>query len=111
MPVLKRIAALAVVPTVACAALAIPALAASTSTIDLGDNFFKPKSATVAKGTTVTWDWTGKAPHNVFVKSGPEKFSSKVQTSGTFKHKMTKSGTYKIVCTIHPGMDLTLKVR
>jgi plastocyanin len=108
---LKRVAALAIVPTVACAALAIPALAASKTTIDLGDNFFKPKTATVAKGTTVTWDWTGKAPHNVSVVSGPEKFRSSVQTSGTYVHKMTKAGTYKIVCTIHPGMDLTLKVR
>jgi plastocyanin len=28
-----------------------------------------------------------------------------------FTRKLTKAGTYKIVCTIHPGMDLTLKVR
>lgn len=107
----KRIAALAIVPVVAAAGFAIPALAASKKTIDLGDNFFKPKSATVAKGTTVTWDWIGKAPHNVTVVSGPQKFRSSVQTSGTFKHKMTKAGTYKIVCTIHQGMDLSLKVR
>ena len=86
-------------------------MGASKTTIKLGDNFFKPKSETVSKGTTVTWDWTGKAPHNVTVVSGPQKFRSTVQTSGTFTHKMTKAGTYKIVCTIHPGMDLTLKVR
>ncbi len=108
---LKRIAALAIVPTVACAALATAAVGAPKATIKLGDNFFKPKSETVAKGTTVTWDWTGKAPHNVTVVSGPQKFRSSVQTSGTFTHKMTKAGTYKIVCTIHPGMSLTLKVR
>jgi hypothetical protein len=24
---------------------------------------------------------------------------------------MTKPGTYKIVCTFHPGMDMTLKVK
>ena len=108
---LKRIAALAIIPTVACAALAIPAVGASKTTIKLGDNFFKPKSTTVSKGTTVTWDWTGKAPHNVTVISGPTKFRSKVQTSGTYTQKLSKAGTYKIVCTIHPGMALTLKVR
>ena len=39
------------------------------------------------------------------------KFHSRIQTSGSYKHKFTKAGTYKIVCTIHPGMSLTLKVR
>jgi plastocyanin len=109
--VIKRIVAVSLIPVAACAALAVPALAASTKTIKLGDNFFKPESTSVKKGTTVVWDWTGKAPHNVTVVSGPQKFRSKVQTSGTFTRKLTKAGTYKIVCTIHPGMDLTLKVR
>lgn len=108
---LKRLAALAIVPALACAVVAIPATAASKKTIKLGDNFFKPEKTSVKKGTTVVWDWTGKAPHNVTVVSGPQKFRSKVQVKGTFTRKLTKAGTYKIVCTIHPGMDLTLKVR
>jgi plastocyanin len=101
---------LLLLPLVLCA-LAVPALAASKTTIKVGDNFFKPTTKTVSKGTTVTWDWTGKAPHNVNAISGPQKFRSSVQTSGTFSHKMTKAGTYKIVCNIHPGMEMTLKVR
>jgi plastocyanin len=110
--VIKRIVAVSLIPIAACTALAVPALGASkTTTIKLGDNFFKPEHKTVKKGTKVVWDWTGKAPHNVTVVSGPKKFHSKVQTKGTFTRKMTKAGTYKIVCTIHPGMDLTLKVR
>jgi plastocyanin len=109
--VIKRIVAVSLVPVAACAALAIPALGASKTTIKLGDNFFKPDNTSVKKGTTVVWDWTGKAPHNVSVVSGPTKFRSKVQTSGTYTQKLSKAGTYKIVCTIHPGMDLTLKVR
>ncbi len=109
---LKRFAAVAIVPAVAAAALAVPALASSKkTTIKLADNAFKPKTATVRKGTTVTWAWTGKAPHNVSVISGPQRFRSKVQTSGRFTRRLTKAGTYKIVCTIHPGMALTLKVR
>ena len=107
---LKRIAALTIVPAVACAALAVPAMAA-TKTIKVGDNFFRPENPTVKKGTTVVWDWIGKAPHNVTVTSGPAKFQSKVQLSGTYKQKLSKAGTYKIICTIHPGMDMTLKVR
>ena len=58
----------------------------------------------------MTFRWAVKAPHNVKVNSGPVKFASAIKTSGTYKRKMTRKGTYKIVCTIHPGMNLTLRV-
>jgi plastocyanin len=97
---------IAVIASLAVAgAIAVPALGASSKTIKLGDNFFKPKTLTVKKGTKLIFKWTGKAPHNVTgagLKSG-------TKTSGTFKAKAKKSG--KIVCTIHPGMEMRLKVK
>jgi len=93
-----------------CAALAVPALAA-TKTVTVGDNFFKPKTMTVSKNTTVKWVWRGRAPHNVTVKKGPVKFKSTTKTSGSYSKKLTRTGTYRITCTIHPGMDQTVKVR
>lgn len=84
---------------------------ATSKTVSLGDNFFKPTKMTVTAGTTVTWKWTGGNTHNVTVVSGPEKFHSGDQQTGTYTHTMTKPGTYKIVCTFHPGMDMTLKVK
>ena len=92
------------------AAIAVPSFAA-TKTIKIGDNFFKPKSVTVSKGTTVKWRFTGQVAHNVTVTKGPQKFHSNTQQKGSYSHKMTKKGTYKIICTIHPGMEMTLKVR
>jgi plastocyanin len=91
------------------ATTAIPALAA-TKTIAVKDNLFSPKSVTVKKGTTVKWVWKGKAPHNVTVKTGPVKFHSPLKTSGSYSRKLTKRGTYRIVCTIHDGMSMKLKV-
>jgi plastocyanin len=91
-------------------ALAVPALAA-TKSIALRDTFFSPKSVTVKKGTTVKWVWRGRLPHNVTVRKGPVKFHSSTKTKGSFSKKLTKRGTYRIVCTIHPGMNLTLKVK
>jgi plastocyanin len=76
----------------------------------LGDNFFKPTKLTVTAGTTVTFTWTGSNMHNVKVTSGPQKFKSPNQSSGTYTFTFTKAGTYKIVCTFHPGMEMTLKV-
>ena len=110
---MKRLLALAVAVVVA-GALAIPALAA-TRTVKIGDNFFVRSSnhatVSVRRGTKVVWKWTGSAPHNVTVTSGPKRFHSRTQSSGTFTAIPHTPGTYKIICTIHPGMAMTLKVR
>jgi plastocyanin len=96
---------------IAAGALAVPALAA-TKTVQVKDNKFVASSITVKKGTTVKWTWKGKAPHDVSVTKGPAKFKSSVKTSGSFSKKLTKAGTYSIVCTIHaPGMKMTIKVK
>ena len=92
----------------ATAAMAVPAGAAVK--IRVADDVFKPSSKTVSKGTKVRWKFVGDNPHNVTVTSGPKKFQSGNKRSGRFTKKMRKRGTYKIVCTIHPGMDMTLKV-
>ena len=110
---MKRVLALVAAGVVA-GALAIPALAA-TRTVKIGDDFFvrSANNATVSvkRGTRVVWRFTGAAPHNVTVVSGPKRFHSKTQNSGTFTAIPHTPGTYKIVCTIHPGMKMTLKVR
>ena len=76
------------------------------------DNKFVAKSITVSKGTTVKWVWKGHAPHNVTVTKGPVKFKSTTQVKGNFAKKLTRKGTYTILCTIHaPGMKMTIKVK
>jgi plastocyanin len=83
----------------------------ATKTIKLGDNFFSPSKATVTAGTVVTFQWSGSNTHNVTVVKGPQKFTSPSQSDGTYVRTFTKTGTYKIVCTFHPGMNLTLTVK
>ena len=110
---MRRVLILAAVPALT-AAIAIPALAA-TKSVEVDDNYFVRDSGTptvtVKKNTTVRWKWEGKNPHNVTVTSGPVKFHSSTKTSGTFSKKVTRTGTYRIVCTIHNGMKMTLKVK
>ncbi|HMJ34096.1 MAG TPA: plastocyanin/azurin family copper-binding protein [Baekduia sp.] len=108
---MKKLVAAVAATALAAGALAIPAFAA-TKTVSVKDNLFAPKSITVSKGTTVKWVWKGKAPHNVKVTKGPVKFSSTTQTKGTFSKKLTKTGTYSILCTIHaPDMTMTIRVK
>jgi plastocyanin len=96
------------------AVLATQALAATRS-VKVGDNFFVRKGSvptvTVRKGTTVTWRFAGKDLHNVKVSKGPAKFGSSYKDSGTFSKRVTRTGTYTIVCSIHqPDMKMRLKV-
>jgi plastocyanin len=106
---MKRVLVLVAVAAIG-AAFAIPAFGA-TKSVKIGDNFFSPKSVSVKRGTKVVWKWTGHAPHNVTVTSGPKRFHSKTQSRGSFSAIPHTKGTYRIVCTIHAGMTMTLKVR
>jgi plastocyanin len=90
---------------------AVSALAFSGKTVRVGDNYYGPKSLTVGRGTKVTWKWVGVLKHNVVVHTGPSAFSSKTQVRGTYSHTFTKKGTYRLVCTIHPSMKMTIVVK
>jgi plastocyanin len=95
--------------------IAAPALSKRKS-VEVDDNYFvrkgSPPTVSVNRNDTVKWEWEGRNPHNVTVKSGPVKFHSRTQRSGDYSKKMTRRGTYKIVCTIHvPNMRMTLRVR
>jgi plastocyanin len=108
---MKKLVAAGAAAAVAAGALAIPAFAATTTVQVKDDKFVSPK-ITVSKGTTVKWVWKGKAPHNVKVTKGPAKFASTTQTKGSFSKKLTKKGTYTLLCTVHaPDMKMTVTVR
>ena len=98
----------------AVAALVVPAVGgAAGNTVKLGDDFFSPEKKTVSSGTTVRFKWIGEHDHNVVKQSGPGKsFASETtdEPGVNFTKKFKKTGKYKIVCTIHDGMDKVLKV-
>ena len=107
---MKRLIAVLTAVAVVAAVMAIPALAA-TKNVSLRDNKFGPTSLRVKRGTTVKFTWRGRNPHNVVVTRGPVKFRSSVKSKGTYSKRVTRRGTYRIVCTIHaPSMKMTLKV-
>jgi hypothetical protein len=102
------------VPILALTLVTAPAYAASR-TIRIGDDWFVQPgngNASVKKNTRVVWRNTGDKPHNVTVRKGPVKFRSGVVMPGRrYARKMTRKGTYRIVCTIHTGQKMTLRVR
>jgi plastocyanin len=96
-----------------------PAQGAATKTVTLGDNYFAPETVKVKRGTKVTWRWPGFDQagdvHDVKLAKGPKgvkKFHSEAaSTDYAFKRKLTVPGTYKLVCTLHHEMRMTVTVR
>ena len=110
----------ALIAVLAGAALisAVPAQGAAKKTVTLGDNYYAPTTLKVKRGTNVTWRWPGFDQggdvHDVKLRKGPKgvkKFHSEsASTDYSFKRKLTVRGTYKLVCTLHEEMKMTVKV-
>jgi plastocyanin len=70
----------------------------TSNAIAVADNSFTPSATTVARGTTVTWTWGGRAQHNVTFDDGP---ASATQSAGNFSRTFNAAGTFPYHCTIH----------
>ena len=105
------------VALVLAVALAAPASAGKGKTVRIFDNYYVKDELKVAKGTTITWRWPDEAGdvHDVKLKKGPKgvkKFHSEPASAGySFKRKLKKPGRYRIVCTLHEEMKMTITVR
>jgi plastocyanin len=93
------------------------AVSAPKKTVKVGDNFFSPKKLSVKAGTTVTWKWNSDNAdtHDVKLKKGPKgvkKFhSDSAATDFSYKKKLSKKGTYSLLCTFHEGMTQKITVK
>jgi plastocyanin len=111
---MKRLIALLVAVAAVAAVVAVPAFSATTHTVKVGPKMkFGPSRLTIHSGDTVRFRWTGSLPHNVVITKGPHRGKiSGVETRGTVVRKKFRTrGRYTIVCQIHPGMTLRLRVR
>jgi plastocyanin len=109
--------AFAAVVTLLCAAPA-DAGGPQRKTVKLFDNYYLPLKLTVNKGSTITWKWPDDAVidvHDVKLKSGPPgvaRFHSEPASSGyRYKRRLRTPGLYRIVCTLHEEMRMTIRVR
>ena len=85
----------------------------ASKTVQVGDDFFNPDKLNVSKGTKVKFKWVGSDQHNVVKKSGPGgDFGSSItdERGVNLTHKFSKSGTYKLICTIHEQMKMKVSV-
>ena len=72
---------------------------------------FQPKVVDAKVGQTVRWTNSDLPAHNITYVSGPKFKSSPTLDPGkTFQIKLTKAGTIKYFCSIHPFMKATIVV-
>jgi plastocyanin len=114
-----RRAALAAALGAAALAAAPAGLAANPKprTVKVGDDYFSPTSMKVRPKTKIVWKWlaVNGNTHDVKLKKRPKgvkSFQSDPATSDfTFKRTLYKKGTYKVICTFHEGMKMTITVK
>ena len=113
---MRPVAVLAIAGGAVKAAPAL-ALAPKPRTIEIADNYYAPAKLTVKKGTRVKWVWPDVAGdvHDVKLKSAPKgvkKWHSEPASSlYEYKRLLRKPGRYRIVCTLHEEMAMTITVR
>ncbi len=98
---------------------AAPANGAARKTVTVGDNYFTPQAMTVKAGTTITWRWPGYEGagdvHDMGLVAGPKgvkRFRSEAASTGyRYSRKLTVPGTYRLGCSLHHAMRMTVKVR
>lgn len=99
----------------ATAAVVVGTAIGATKSVRVGDNYFVRSSGvpgvTVKRNTVVVWRWVGNRPHNVAVARGPAKFRSSTKRSGTYRKRMSRTGRYTIICTIHGASDQKMILR
>src|SRR3954452_16589781 len=104
----KKVLPLALVAAVS-GAFAVQAVAAPSKTIQVNDDFFKPKTVTVKKGTTIKFKFNGF--HNVEADGKAAFKNIPDRSSGTVNRKANKKGKFKLLCSIHDGMTMKLTVK
>jgi plastocyanin len=101
-----RLTIFAVTAVVLGAAAAPPADGVPRA-VRVDDNYFSPRTVTVARGGTVRWRWTGDRQHNVTGSN----FASRTQARGAYARRFPRRGNQRIFCTLHAGMEMTVRVR
>jgi plastocyanin len=72
---------------------------------------FNPASVTVSAGDTVTWTNDDTVGHDVTGDGFKSGDPGAMQNGDTFEHAFDKAGTFDYVCTVHPGMAGSVKVK
>lgn len=89
------------------------AVRAAGVTIDQSGQRFSEKAVSVSRGDTVVFANKDDVSHNITVlDDNDDSIDLGLQKPGeTLSHAFDKDGTFKIRCSIHPSMKMTVSVK
>lgn len=91
--------------------LAAPAGAAKPVTVKLKDSYFSPARLTLPRGGSVRFVWAGELTHNLLGPGIPGRLEDPATRRRPFIRVFRHRGRVLFTCSIHPGMDMTVRVR
>jgi plastocyanin len=100
----------AAAPSAGTSAVAVRATASASKSVSIVDFAFKPAGLSVNSGDTVKWTNKDAAPEGHDV-TGDGLDSGLMKQGDTYSHTFTKPGTFSYICTIHPQMKGSVRVR
>ena len=71
---------------------------------------FSPTTVNVKAGQSVTWTNDDSVGHDVTSDTFKSGSPGGIEPGQNFSHTFKKAGTFKYVCSVHPGMEGTVKV-
>ena len=102
---------LAAGPALAVARADAGARAAAIRTVKLKDSYFSPSRVTVARGGAVRFVWAGELVHNLVGPGIPSRLEDPVRRRRPFTRVFRRAGRFTFLCSIHPGMEMTVRAR
>jgi plastocyanin len=84
-------------------------VASGAGSVTMKNIAFSPASVTVIVGDSVTWTIADEVAHNVTANDGSFQ-TGNLKRGASGSHTFTKAGSFGYVCTIHPGMNGSVKV-
>jgi plastocyanin len=94
---------------------ASPVASGATATVTISNSKFGP-DITVAPGTAVTFDNADSLPHTATegsngVKVSDALFDLQLPAGSSESYTFADAGDYKVTCTLHPLMNMTITVQ
>jgi plastocyanin len=78
--------------------------------VSMEDTSFQPGNVTVKAGDSVTWTNNDSIGHDVTADDFESGEPGAMNEGDTFAHTFDTAGTFDYVCSVHPGMEGTVKV-
>ena len=82
----------------------------ATHTVLIEGTQFQPDMLAVSAGDSIVWVNKDPFPHTVTSKSGGFD-SQQIQPGQSWKYRAARRGEFPYVCSLHPTMRATLRVR